>query len=114
MAEAGLSPSSRPARWLVESGQVWQGILAAVLEVVCIAVLVSLAQGGRATRLDRRIAEWVATHSTPVLDTLANMGTSPGTLPAAVALTLLMLAVLRYRRRPLREKRSPPLVTAGQ
>src|SRR5207244_145431 len=29
--------------------QIWQGILAAILEVVCIAVLVRLAQGDRAT-----------------------------------------------------------------
>jgi membrane-associated protein len=102
MAQAGL-PSLGSSRRLAEGGQVWQGILAAVLEVICIAVLVSLAQGDHATALDRRIADWAAEHSTPVLDTLANVGTIPGTLPAAVALTLLMVAVLRYRGQPWRE-----------
>jgi membrane-associated protein len=95
--------ASRPARRLGEGGQVWQGILAAILEVICIAVLVRLAQGDRATAIDRRLADWTAAHSTPLLDTLANVGNFPGTLPAVAALTLLMLAVLWYRGRPWRE-----------
>lgn len=83
--------------------QVWQGILAAILEGVCIAVLVRLAQGDRATAVDERIAGWVEVHPTPVLDALAKIGSVPGTLPAAAALTLLMVLGLWYRERSWRE-----------
>jgi membrane protein DedA with SNARE-associated domain len=83
--------------------QVWQGILAAILEVICIAVLLRLGQGDRARAVDRRIAEWVQEHETPVLDGLAKVGSVPGTFPAAVALTLLMGFALWYRGRSWRE-----------
>jgi membrane-associated protein len=83
--------------------QVWHGIFAAVLEAVCIAVLVRLAQGDRATAIDRAIADWVAAQGTPALDTLANFGSLPGTLPAVVALTLLLVGALWYWQRSWRE-----------
>jgi membrane-associated protein len=86
-----------------EGGQVWQGILAAVLEIVCIAVLVLMAQRHRATAVDRHIANWVEAHEAPALDALATVANLPGTLPAAAALALLMVAVLWYRGRSWRE-----------
>lgn len=84
--------------------QVWHGILAAFLEVICIAVLVRLPQGDRATAVDRGIADWVEKHATPALDTLAKVGSVPGTFPAAVALTILMVVGLWYRGRSWRER----------
>jgi hypothetical protein len=83
--------------------QIWLGILTAVLEAVCIAVLVRLAQGDRATVVDQGIADWVNAHPLPALDALAQIGTLPGTLPAAVALSVLMLTVLWFRGRSWRE-----------
>jgi membrane protein DedA with SNARE-associated domain len=83
--------------------QIWLGILAAVLEVICIAVLVLQAQGDRAPAVDRRIADWVQGHKAPVLDALAGVGSIPGTFPAALALTLLMGFALWYRGRSWRE-----------
>lgn len=83
--------------------QVWLGILAAVLEVVCIAVLVRLAQGDRATAVDRRIADWVNAHDTPALAALAKVGNLPGTFPVAAALTVLMIALFWRQRRSWRE-----------
>src|SRR5262249_25257389 len=83
--------------------QIWLGVLAAVLEAICIAVLVRLAQGDRATAIDRAIADWVAAHDMPTLDSLARVGSLPGTLPAVAAVTLLMVAALWYRGRSWRE-----------
>ena len=84
--------------------QVWHGLLAAVLEAVCIAVIVQLAKGDRMTALDRRIAGWVEAQETPAVKTLAAGGTLLGSLPAAAALTLLVIALLWYRGRPWRER----------
>jgi len=83
--------------------QIWLGILAASLEVICIAVLLRLAQGDRAPAVDRRIADWVQEQKAPVLDALAEVGRFPGTFPAALALTLLMGFALWYRGRSWRE-----------
>jgi membrane protein DedA with SNARE-associated domain len=87
----------------VPRAQVWQGILAALLEAVCITVLVRLAQGDRATRIDRTIADWVDAHRTPAADTLAAVGNVPGSLPAAAAVSLLMIGALWYWSRSWRE-----------
>ncbi|HLJ93926.1 MAG TPA: DedA family protein [Gemmataceae bacterium] len=83
--------------------QVWHGILAAVLEVLCIAVLVRLARGDRAPAVDHRIADWVQMHTTPALDALAHIGSIPGRFSAVVVLTLLLLLVFWYRGRSWRE-----------
>src|SRR5207302_929801 len=83
--------------------QVWQGILAAILEAICIAMLVSLAQGDRATPLDRAIGDWVDAHRTTAIDTLAALANIPGTFPAAAALTFLMVAAQWYWGRSWRE-----------
>jgi membrane-associated protein len=83
--------------------QIWLGLLAAVLEVICIAVLLRLGQGDRAPRVDRRIADWVEQQNAPALDALAKLASIPGTFPAVVALTLLMIFTLWYRGRSWRE-----------
>jgi thioredoxin reductase (NADPH) len=87
----------------IARAQVWHGILAAILEAVCIAMLLQLAKGGPTSAVDRAVAEWVKGHETPALETLAKVGTLPGTLPVAAALTLLMVAFLWHRQRSWRE-----------
>src|SRR5262249_44315537 len=84
--------------------QIWQGALAAILEVVCIALLVLLAQGSRPTKVDQSIQDWVASFPiTPFLDSLATVGTFAGTLVTVTALAALLAAQLWYRGRPWRE-----------
>jgi membrane protein DedA with SNARE-associated domain len=83
--------------------QVWHGMIAAVLEVVCIAALVQLAKGERSTAFERQVADWVEAQQTPALEMLAKVGTFLGSLPVVAALTLVMLALLWYRGRSWRE-----------
>jgi len=84
--------------------QIWQGIFVAVLEVVCIALLVSLAQRAQPSLLDRTVTEWVQqqSQSRPILNDVARWGSSVGTLPAVAALTALVLAGLALRGRSWR------------
>jgi thioredoxin reductase (NADPH) len=85
--------------------QVWHGILVAVLEVICIAVLIRLAKGDRATRTDEwvaeRVAEWAT--SAPLLGHLALAGRVLGTLPVVIGVALLAGSLLWRRGRDWRE-----------
>jgi membrane-associated protein len=83
--------------------QVWQGVLAAVLEVVCIAVLVLLAQGRLANPVDERVDQWRDSQHLPVVDTLAAWGQGVGALPIMAALTAVVLVLLWRRGRPWQE-----------
>lgn len=84
--------------------QVWQGVLAAVLEVVCIGVLVLLAQGKHVTPLDRRVVSWIGEHDVSPLNTLAVLGSLLGGLPACCAVTVVVLTFLWRRGRPWDER----------
>jgi membrane protein DedA with SNARE-associated domain len=79
--------------------QVVQGIIAAVLEVACIAVLVSLAHGRHTDPLDEAVAESIKYSST--LGNIAGVvGSWAGSLPVTAAVTLIVLAMLwRQKRR---------------
>jgi membrane-associated protein len=83
--------------------QVWQGVLAAVLEIVCIAVLVLLAQGRLANPVDERVDQWLASQDLPAVNTLAAWGEGVGALPAVTALTAAVLVLLWRRGRPWQE-----------
>jgi membrane protein DedA with SNARE-associated domain len=85
--------------------QIWQGIFVAVLEVVCIALLVLQAQGAHPSKLDERIQDWVAQESpaVPFLNSLAATGSVAGTFPMVAAVTALTVAVLLLLHRSWRE-----------
>jgi membrane protein DedA with SNARE-associated domain len=85
--------------------QIWQGVLAAVLEVVCIGVLVRLAEGEREPVIDKAVADWIesAGLQVPFLHGLAAAGGVVGTLVLTGSAALLMLGELAYRRRGWRE-----------
>src|SRR5262245_50608889 len=94
-----------PGLWAtLARSQIYLGMVAALLEVVCIALLVQLAQGRQATRFDRAVAGWIASlKPNAFADRLAQIGSAVGTLPAVALLTLLVVAWLRYRDRSWRE-----------
>jgi membrane-associated protein len=85
--------------------QILHGILVAILELVCIAVLVRIAQGDRATRTDEwiaaRIAEWAP--QTPLLGHLATAGRVLGTLPVVTGTALVTGLLLWHWSRGWRE-----------
>jgi len=86
--------------------QIWEGLLVAVLEVVCIAMLVMLAQSTRPVNmLDRHIDEWVAetAPSMPFLHTVAAFGSFLGILPVVAAAVGVQMIALWMCRRNWRE-----------
>jgi membrane protein DedA with SNARE-associated domain len=98
-----------PAFWdRFTRAQIWQGVLAAILEVVCIALLVRLPpppERDQLTDPDLQVKDWVdsARQSAPFLDPVAEVGNFLGTLPVALAVTLGLVAWLWIRGRPWRE-----------
>jgi membrane-associated protein len=83
--------------------QIWQGILAAILEVVCVALLVMA--GERDHRIDREIAEWVASvrEQIPSLNVLAVWGLGAGSLPVVLVVSGLLIAQVWRQHRSRRE-----------
>ena len=87
-------------------GQIVQGVIVAVLEIICVALLVLQAEQHRATKTDRvdeAVKNWVESHSAQWVDQLAHWGHLPGSLPVVTAVTGLFLFQLWYRNRPWRE-----------
>jgi membrane protein DedA with SNARE-associated domain len=77
--------------------QIWQGVVAAILEAACIALLVHMAQRVNPTRLDQHIDEFLtggAPHGW--FDSVARAVSYLGSLPAAVLAVGITIAVLRY------------------
>lgn len=83
--------------------QVVQGLLVAVLEVICVAMLVLLATRRHEVPLDVRVVDWLATQELPVVDGVARCGAFLGGLPVVTTLTALLLIWLRRRERSWRE-----------
>jgi membrane-associated protein len=83
--------------------QIWQGLLVASLEVVCIGILVLQAEAEHATRMDQIIRQWIEQHDSPVLDVLALWGSYLGALPVIASVTVGFLGLLSYQGRPWRE-----------
>jgi membrane protein DedA with SNARE-associated domain len=87
------------------------GLLLAVLQAVCVAVLVLVAkpqlheEARRPDDVDRRVEEWVGppeSHS-PLLAGLARAGLYAGILPVAVLVTVLLAVQIWYAGRSWRE-----------
>jgi len=87
----------------VTAGQIVQGLLVAVLEVIIVAVLFKITEKEHETHLDRTLVEWIQTHPSPLLDGLSALGNWLGSLPAALVVTLALAGQLCYRGRPWRE-----------
>lgn len=85
------------------AAQVVQGLLVAVLEIICVALLFLLAKGRHATALDVRVAAWTAPGEAAAADALALLGNGVACLLGAIGWTALTIGQLAYRRRPWRE-----------
>jgi hypothetical protein len=84
--------------------QVWQGVVAAVLAVVCMAVLMLLAERpGAPPRTERQLRAWIAARHVPWLDAAATGGSYLGSLPVVAGLAALLVGRLLYAGRPWRE-----------
>jgi membrane-associated protein len=83
--------------------QFWQGMLVAFLEVVCIALIVFIAQGKHVTHLDERVEAWILEHSDASADAVAVGFSLLGSFPVTAGVAAAMVGFLAYRRRPPRE-----------
>jgi membrane protein DedA with SNARE-associated domain len=83
--------------------QVWQGLLAAALEGLCLALLV-LAQGGKPTHLDIEVDAFIANHGdVSILHGLASVLSFLGSLPAVMLIAGMTVIYLYSLRRPWRQ-----------
>jgi membrane-associated protein len=92
----------RPLEGLTRA-QIVQGLLAALLEVVCIGRLFLLSGHHGETQFDEAVREWVETRQSSIGDFLAAVGTIAASLPVMVLLTALLVARLWQLGRPRRE-----------
>jgi membrane protein DedA with SNARE-associated domain len=83
--------------------QVWQGIFAAALETVCIALLVLVARDRGPGPGDVQIQDWVAAHEVPWLAYFTVAGSYLGTLSGMLVVTLSTCGYLRWRGAPWHE-----------
>ncbi len=86
--------------------QVGQGLLAAVLIVLCLAVLLALAERHHKPfheDEDTAIQKWVAAHRVPWLEPVAAVGSHLGSLPVLIVVVALAAGWLAYSHRPWRE-----------
>ncbi len=97
-----------PLLWdKLAKAQVWQHVLVAALEVVCVGLLVRVARSkpnpDRPTRFDQPIVDWINEHSMPALDLLAAVGTWAGSLLIVAGVAGLLMFLLWHGRRSWRE-----------
>jgi membrane protein DedA with SNARE-associated domain len=83
--------------------QIGQGLIAAVLETTCIALIVFQAQGRHPNPLDRGVEEFVFAHSSTTLDSVAEWLGFIGSLPIVTLVSGAVVALLWRDRRPRRE-----------
>jgi hypothetical protein len=85
--------------------EIWQGLIVAVLEVICIGLLVRVSAGDRATALDDAIANWAISGSKnlPAVDDVAWLCRLLGTLPVSAIAAIVLAGVVWRRRQDWRE-----------
>jgi membrane protein DedA with SNARE-associated domain len=81
------------------------GLLAAVVEVACIAMLVQSGEGDHQNEVDTAVKIWVdiTSQSVPGLNRLANLGTGLDSLPVVCGLVAVLLVQQRWRQRSRKE-----------
>ncbi len=83
--------------------EVWQGIVAALLVVVCLVVLLALGEKHAVQASeDTAVQRWVASHRVAWLEAVAVAGSYLGSLPVLVVLVLLAVVGLKYAGLPWR------------
>ena len=83
--------------------QIGRGLVAAVLEITCVALIVFQAQRPHANHLDWTVEEFVLAHTSTTLDYAAEWLGMMGSLPVATLVTGVVVFVLWRGGRPRRE-----------
>jgi membrane protein DedA with SNARE-associated domain len=87
----------------VARARVFQGLLVAVLEVICIALLVTMTRHHGQAYLDVRIDRWIAANTNEMLDHVGALMTLLGSLPVLGLVTAATVVWLARRGRSVRE-----------
>lgn len=85
------------------AAQVLQGLLAAAIEITCIALLVMQAQRDHPTLLDREVDTWIAANVSSNMETIFAWFGFLGALPVLILVTVVTLIALFRRQRPWKE-----------
>lgn len=84
--------------------QVWQGLLAAFLIVLCVKVLLVMAERHpEPMDEDMAVRKWVESRQVPGLNTIAAAGSHLGSLPVLIVVALLTIIWLMHGGRPWQE-----------
>jgi membrane protein DedA with SNARE-associated domain len=85
--------------------RIWEGLVAAVLVVLCLAVLVALGERHQRweSAADEAVARWVAAQHAPTLNAVATAGSYLGSLTVLVPLAVVLAAWLWRSGRRWRE-----------
>ena len=87
----------------VLTGQIWQGVVAALLEVVCLALLVLLARERLPAPADEQVKEWVVAQRITWLKPVAVVGSYLGVFPVMLGVIFLVGCWIWAHNRSWRE-----------
>jgi membrane protein DedA with SNARE-associated domain len=95
-----------PVSWnRLLGARIWEGFVAALLVVICVAMLVLLSEHrGRLSLEDKEVRKWVEARLGTPLDRVAAAASYLGSLPVTAGVALAVFAWLRYSGRPWREQ----------
>jgi membrane protein DedA with SNARE-associated domain len=95
-----------PVSWnRLLGARMWEGFVAALLVVVCVATLVMLsAHAGEPARADTEVRQWIEARLGSPLDRIAALASYLGSLPVTAGVTIALLAWSRYAGRSWREQ----------
>jgi membrane protein DedA with SNARE-associated domain len=95
-----------PASWnRLLGARMWEGLVAALLTVICVAMLVMLAKHAeREADTDTEVRQWIEARLGSPLDRIATFASYLGSLPVTAGLAIAMFAWSWHAGRPWRER----------
>jgi membrane protein DedA with SNARE-associated domain len=95
-----------PVSWnRLLGARIWEGFVAAVVVVICVTMLVMLAEHrGRPALADTEVRQWIEARLGSPLDRIATVASYLGSLPVTAVVAVALLAWSRYAGRPWREQ----------
>ena len=94
--------------------RIWEGFVAAALVIVCVTILVVIAeQPTHLDSTDRAVDQWVSEHRGSPIDGMAVAASYLGSLPVVCGIVVAMLIISRLANQPWREQAIIALALIG-